>query len=89
MLAINMHVNSCPHDHSDKFHHAGRKLSTMHFQYIVGVLATIMIASGCSANILDSIKNSVSNGVNSVENALGINDAPSPAGAMHFEPPQK
>lgn len=54
----------------------------MHFQYIVGVLATIMIASGCSANILDSIKNSVSNGVNSVENALGINDAPSPAGSF-------
>ena len=50
----------------------------------VWMLAAVLL-SGTSANIFTDIKNGVSNVTNSVENALGLKNAPSPAGAMHLQ----
>ena len=47
--------------------------------YVSLLLLGAIYAPGCSAGLLNSIKNTVNSGVNDVENALGINDAPAPA----------
>ena len=48
------------------------------------VMLAVVLLSGTSANIFTDIKNGVSNVTNSVENALGLKNAPSPAGAEHL-----
>ena len=48
--------------------------------FISLVLLGILQGRSCSAGLLSSIKNTFENGVNDVENALGISDPPAPAG---------
>ena len=57
----------------------------MRYFYVSLLLLGAIYAPGCSAGLLNSIKNTLNSGVNDVENALGINDAPAPAGEYTFQ----
>ena len=52
----------------------------MRYLYVTLVLLCTTYSRNCSAGLLSSIENTFKSGVNDVENALGISDAPAPAG---------